>query len=291
MKPCISLLCSGIRINNWLKIYDTLKHNKTNFEIVFVGSNKPNFQLNKNIKYIFSTVKPTQCWEIALRNCSGEFVMYIADDIFFEDNYLLDKLYNKFDKEKNNQILSPALLINGNKHNINFNRYLFKNIYSPLLPFLIFTKKKFIIDVGGIDSRFIAVRWDIDLALRLYKYGCVLEYCPDLEINENLSLSGRSTLNLDYLKKDSKTLVKKWIFLEENNYIKSLNDHKFNDVNITTISQGPSGRWASHNKLYIKLITSETFFFINSVFRILIKALKYLIPKFIKKFIKKKYVR
>ena len=89
MKPCISLLCSGIRINNWLKIYDTLKLNKTNFEIVFVGSKKPNFQLNKNIKYIFSTVKPTQCWEIALRNCSGEFVMYIADDIFFEDKFLL----------------------------------------------------------------------------------------------------------------------------------------------------------------------------------------------------------
>ncbi len=291
MQPLISLLCSGIRTSNWIKIYKTLEKNKTKFEIIFVGSKKPTFKLNKNIKYIFSTVKPTQCWEIALRNSQGKFVMFIADDIFFENEHLLDKLYFQITNNDKKLILSPSLLLNGKKHNINENRHLFGNYFSPILPFLIFTKKAYIKEVGGIDSRFIAVRWDIDLVLRLYKFGCELKYCDDLEINENLIYSGSSTLNLDYVKKDDRSLQSKWFFESETEYTNISENRDFIDKDIELISQGQAGRWTNQNKFYILFITSEYFFKLNIILRKILKLFKMILPKPFKIVIKKFYDR
>ena len=63
----ISLIGSAFRTNNWLKIYDSVKKNKIGFEIVYVGPNKPDFQLPDNFRFIQSDVKPVQCIEIAAR--------------------------------------------------------------------------------------------------------------------------------------------------------------------------------------------------------------------------------
>ncbi len=42
-----SLVAPAIRIENWLKVYDTMKSENTNFEVIFAGPRKPNFNFHQ----------------------------------------------------------------------------------------------------------------------------------------------------------------------------------------------------------------------------------------------------
>ena len=91
-KPIISLYASGARPENWMRLYDSVKYNSCEFEIVFVGPNIPKIQLPKQFNYIQSFTKPVQCAEIAARNAKGEYLLHCVDDLTFKDKNALDKI-------------------------------------------------------------------------------------------------------------------------------------------------------------------------------------------------------
>ena len=83
----------------------------TPFEVVFCGPNIPNFELPRNFKFIYSTVKPAQCLEIALRQFLGEYVIHINDDFLFSEK-ALDILYDRTKKSFEKKIFCMASLKN-----------------------------------------------------------------------------------------------------------------------------------------------------------------------------------
>ena len=115
-------------------------------------------------------------------------------------------------------------------------------------------------------------------------------------IDEEKKLKSRgSTLALDYWKEDRETFNKIW--MKKNPNIKpwgyellkkaAIEFTPFDETNLMSQSQGPSGRWKFTNNIYSKIIVSEKFFFIRKYFRIIIKmitsytSLKYYLRKLI----------
>ena len=100
----LSICASAIRPQNWLRVYDSLKSYGDNFEIVFVGNVRPAYDLPKNFTYIYSTVKPAQCYEIAFRNAKGELLMWTADDALYSQN-AVNTVYDFFKKFNNKKLV------------------------------------------------------------------------------------------------------------------------------------------------------------------------------------------
>ena len=99
MMDKIGLYCSAIRPHLWMNLYNNLKNtNKSEFEIMFVGNVIPEFELPPNMKFIYSNVKPAQCWYIAATRVDGDYLINVADDLLFSDG-ALDDILRTFKKQ------------------------------------------------------------------------------------------------------------------------------------------------------------------------------------------------
>ena len=78
-----SLVSPAIRTENWLKIYETVNTQDVSFEFIFAGPRKPNYKLPDNFRFIYTPVKPAQCWEILYEEAKGNYIMNIGDDFLF----------------------------------------------------------------------------------------------------------------------------------------------------------------------------------------------------------------
>ena len=110
-KPFFSIAFSAIRNNLYKRTYDSLsKDCNVPFEIVYAGYSPPTEKMPDNFRYIYTTVKPAQCVEIAARNSSGEFIILASDDISFSDGFL-NKAHNwcnRIDSDKSNNVAFPV---------------------------------------------------------------------------------------------------------------------------------------------------------------------------------------
>lgn len=79
----ISICVPSIRIQNWLKLYDSIRPsigNKYNFELIFCGP-KRNFELKKdNVHWIEDFGSPVRCQQLSCLAASGKYLMWAADD-------------------------------------------------------------------------------------------------------------------------------------------------------------------------------------------------------------------
>jgi hypothetical protein len=263
-KPVISLYASAARPENWLNLYDSIKHNSCEFEIVFVGPNSPKIQLPKQFKFIKSFTKPVQCAEIAARNAEGEFLLHCVDDLTFKDKNALDKMlefYNNNIHTNNELILSPKLMRDGKKYN-DSNYKLYPELDKcPYVPISIFIKKSLYFSLGGYDLNFIASFADTDLAYRgITEMKAQIEFVETF-VNENKNDAKRSTLFEDYMHNDLVLLKNLW-FSDEGFLSKRAMQHDaFSEVNILGITQGKKGRWGYTNK-YIEKIFSNRFYYL-----------------------------
>ena len=94
-KPVFSLIAPSVRSAYYQQVYDSIARDaKVPFEFIFVGNVEPLKKIADNFHYINTNVKPAQCVEIAARNATGDFLIPIADDITFSDNFLNTILKN-----------------------------------------------------------------------------------------------------------------------------------------------------------------------------------------------------
>ena len=189
-KPKISLFATAIRTNLWKGLYKkTISENNIPLEFVFVGSNRPNFKLPKNFKFIYSNVKPVQCLQIALMECSADLVFSIADDCCFSKN-LFDILYDKHISSQDEKIIyGPSFIRDGLKYQEK--DYTIKPDHvkdlsndAPKFPISALLKKSDVINLEGFDRNFIAVCAVQDLFLRLIESGKVFHRIEDVFIEE-----------------------------------------------------------------------------------------------------------
>ena len=88
----ISIIISGIRINKWINIINSIKNAITTstFECIFVGPYNPPTALQKNkyIHYHQDFGSPNRCQQICATLASGKYLMWFADDGIWEKNTL-----------------------------------------------------------------------------------------------------------------------------------------------------------------------------------------------------------
>lgn len=96
----LSVLCPGIRTNNWLKLYDSISESFSGtFEIIFIGPYKlPEELRNKgSVRYIYSLGSPIRCQQMGLLSSEGEYITWAADDGVFLPKSL-DVAFSKIER-------------------------------------------------------------------------------------------------------------------------------------------------------------------------------------------------
>ena len=94
MSPKLSVILPGIRKDNWLKFYESITQSFNDaFEVVIVSpydSLPAELRDLENITHIKDLGAPARCQQIALVNCTGEYVTWGADDGYFLPNKLTE---------------------------------------------------------------------------------------------------------------------------------------------------------------------------------------------------------
>ena len=200
--PKITVVCSGIRVKSWKKFYDNLSDSEIDFEIIMTGNIKPKFTLPSNFKFIYSNVKPAQCIEIGVRNASSDLIIFLADDMKC-DNKFLDKMYESYNINCSENDALGCLFMKFNKLWDDEQYKYWPNIKnSPHMPMGLMLNKALFHKIGGLDKRFIAIYWDLDILLRVMENGgsyyvCKSAVCEEIfPLFDYLFLRYRSYINL-----------------------------------------------------------------------------------------------
>lgn len=251
--PKISIYASAAKPNHWMDLYNSIGENDIDFEIVFVGPNKPNFPLPDNFRFIQSFVKPSQSWEIACRNTTGDYVMAIADDCEFRTPRPLDRLFSCY-KSHDSELLivSSKLMTNGQDHSAWAQRYYSHDQDSPVMPLCGLMSRKLHFALGGIDRNFIAIMWDLDIAMRVHALGGNV-VMADVYVDENKEKkSGIRNLTPDFWNHGRALLDGLWAKDGKVHFNRVLPVQSFSDINLLEVSQGARGRWRGHGPIWLE---------------------------------------
>lgn len=200
MQPKISLFASSIRPHLWEALFKSLKGTTIDFEIVFAGPS--NFQqmgmkddmgiefhkplyidmdgIISNFKYLrTANIKPAQIYEVARRACTGELILWVADDCEFPDD-VLGKAY-RFYKENCDR---KDIVCMRTRENYcgwidcdNTQHQFFGNTpTAPKMAPIGMMNREHFQELGGIDRRYICGQWDNSLMIQIYNNGGKLHY-------------------------------------------------------------------------------------------------------------------
>ena len=182
--PIISLFGSMIHPEFWMRLYNSLSSNKVPFELIFVGNKIPNFKLPENCHFIYSETKPAQCYEIGSRYAVGDLIMHTGDDCVFSER-ALDNIYEIFRNLNDDKaMVSCGYILGGNDLSVEQGYYWTDDNNSPRMPFGALMKREMWKKLGGIDNRFIAQYWDLDIAMRMYEIGGRLVFAENAWVEE-----------------------------------------------------------------------------------------------------------
>ena len=255
--PRIGIVASAHRPQNWMDLYKSIGENDIEFELVFVGPNKPDYSLPKNFRFIQSYVKPTQCFEIAFRNTTAELVMSIADDCEFKGAQPLDRLYEAYKAINNEKLmLSCRYSLNGVDLSSHAHHFDCSDPSTPVMPLSALMSKKFFSDLGGIDRNFIAIMWDLDIAMRAYVSGGEV-VLADVFLDENRNKGAMSVLCSEFWRHDRGLLESLWTNKGKIHFHRTKPVEPFSDLNILKTSQGPRGRWRGNGPIVLEKFVDE----------------------------------
>jgi len=258
MSPRIGIVASAHRPQNWMDLYQSIGDNDIEFELVFVGPNQPDYELPKNFRFIRSLVKPTQCFEIALRNTTADLVIPIADDCtFIKSSRPMDRLYETFKTYKNEKLLLSCRLSTNDIDESHYaHRFYIADPSSPVMPLAPLMSKKLFSDLGGIDRNFIAVMWDLDFTMRAYASGGTV-ILSDVFLNEDKEKSAGSILCSEFWRHDRGLLESLWTKNGKVHFRRTKPFEPFDDLNILKASQGPRGRWRGNGPVILEKIVDR----------------------------------
>lgn len=233
--PEISIFGTAHRPQIWTRLIESIGDNDTNFEIIFVGPNEPDFKVPNNFKFIKTNVKPARCQEIAARNSKGNLLLNMSDDIIFWKEKPLDKLYNEYKSYNDKKITLSCIYGNPSEH-----LYFKSDPSSPVVPCIGLMSRNLYMNIGGIDRNFICTYFDLDIAMRIYALGGRVILSKDVYIGEYHvgpeGLCGRYP--------DRAYLDSLWVINGKVQFKRAKPVEPFSGNRILEESQGPKGKWA-----------------------------------------------
>ena len=251
--PTISFFGPGIRPNRWMGLYDSIAQSGIDFDLSIVGPNEPDFTLPDNFVYIKSNVKPVQCMEAAFRLSEGDLIIPIADDEIFIDDAIA-QVYRQYTEINDwKTIISHRYVLNGediSEGALPAMRYYVWEPTSPLAPIAPIMNRRLWKELGGIDKRFCALYWDLDMWMRVYEYGGTGILHKTAKVEEvGISIGGgeHNLYNKYGPTYDRRILDSLWTLPPigtgpiQKNRMSPL--QPFEDKDILTVTQGVKGEW------------------------------------------------
>ena len=271
----ISLICSSIRPNLWMRAYESLSNNYVDFEMICCGDVRPSFSLPDNLIYIYSEVKPSQCFEIARRRAAGDFVMMTGDDLLY-NKYFLDNMVEAFLKENNSRVIVSAVCggARDNKQFVSKKRGKYYRYWGakemsaaqvdplsiPEFALGAFSTKSLYDEMEGFDKNFVGLMAEADFVMRVRGLGGVVAFSefslffeekavPRLSQGEYGLKSSKDVLNSMWCQKYRGEEIDSDKFYEGvvNGLLISkqrlIPFEPYVDNNIALESQGPKGKW------------------------------------------------
>ena len=277
----ISIVASANRVKWWERFYNSLTGNKLNWEIIFVGDTPPLKKMPDNFKWIKAIVKPAQCYEIGFRASKGELIHWTADDADYNHPTRncpnsLDIAYahwQEMEKRYNNDKKSVVAFrpIEDGGDVYRFHHYFGGWEETPVMaPFALIHRDYFVNKLGGYDKRFVSGQSENDVIMRVYEDGGRVDICMNAFIyihhrqvhpRDNKGKEDnkfRQQYNVDREILENCWVIGGYGFYEKLNRIKGNTEarksvkisktrllplERFEDKDITTITQGPKGIW------------------------------------------------
>lgn len=182
----LSVLLSGLRPQNWKKLYQSIEDSfSDSFELIIVSPYEAPFCLvdladKTNIKFIQDWGSPLRCYQIALVNATGEFITWCADDGVFMPKaldialkLLLEApgsvLVGKYNEGADNPAMDKIDYYYPARHDSTNVPYVPKDclmLMEGVIP------RGTMIEAGGWDTKYECFPMGaIDLSIRLYNKG------------------------------------------------------------------------------------------------------------------------
>lgn len=271
----VSLFASAVRPVLWPALFKSLEGTIVNYEVVFVGNaevkeftigrmNIDTKMIDVNGEYITTeNIKPAQCYEIARRHCTGEVVVWVADDAEFPNN-VIGKAYDYWKSQNNEKlILSIQTRETGYKmaagELFDMKQHCFFGYCpeTPLMAPLAMMSRKFLDQLGGIDQRYVCGQYENDIVMRAYADGAKVEIFGDKtcfididHLGKSIAI-GESKVEEDFLnrpfatgfQKDRQVLEDSWCRFNQGKLIriastgKQLNKGDMHDISNKQLDQ------------------------------------------------------
>jgi len=183
----ISLFASAIRVKDWERFLKSLKDNNIRYEVIFVGPNKPNFDLSKypEFTYIYANVKPAQCYQIAASKSKGLLCGWTCDDATYSipqkpsPQRNLDIAYNRYKELNNKKAIISMRPIEDGRDIWYQHRFFGKWNDTPMMAPMGLINRELFMEIGGYDRNFISAQAENDIIMRIYEIGGTVEMCMD----------------------------------------------------------------------------------------------------------------
>lgn len=268
------LLQSGFK--NWERFMNSLRGNKLNYEVIFVGDVECPYPMPENFKWIKATVKPAQAYEIAFRAAKGKTIHWCADDADYHNKsnkFTIDypnsldiayACYLKMEKENNNDKKSVVAFrpIEDGGDVYKFHHFWGGWAHTPkMAPFALINRNYFVNKLGGYDRRFVSGQSENDVIMRVYEDGGRVEICLEAflyvhhrQVHPRDGTGKERNKFRDWYNIDRQVLEDCWVPAGYGNYEKNNKNteisktrlspvEKFDDKDITTITQSNKGIW------------------------------------------------
>jgi hypothetical protein len=185
----VSLVASATRpmledgFRNWDRFYNSLKGNSVNWEVIFVGDVPPTSPMPDNFRWIKSTAKPAQCYEIGFRAAKGETIAWTADDASYNWNGNVRTIdiayehYKRMERERGNDKGVVAFRpIEDGGDVYKFHCLQGGNSSTPAMaPFALISRRYLNEELKGYDRRFVSGQSENDVIMRVYETGGIVE--------------------------------------------------------------------------------------------------------------------
>ena len=168
--------------------------------------------------------------------------MWTADDAYYEGN-ALDFAYEKY-KENNNKTIVGLRTIEDGRDITNVHRLIGKDYNSPIMsPFGMMNRELFN-ELGGYDRRFICGQSENDVVMRVREIGGAVVYCDKKVFVEHDKIHEQGTVfRSPYYTYDRMVLESFWVKDGKIVNNRLLPIERFDDKDITTITQSNKGKW------------------------------------------------
>jgi len=195
----ISLICSNYNSDKWIDEYLQYVNNQIfkEFDIIFVDANSTDQSLEKIKNYKFDSkinkkiiqsdrrIGLYEAWNIAIRNCTTEYVMnYNTDDMLYNNAILI---YNNhlINNPEIDLFYGPCVsTLNRNINDIHLYYDWPEYSHETMLQFCFcgpfpLVKKEVFNKIGYFDERFIS-SGDYEMWLRMSKFNCKFKRIPEV---------------------------------------------------------------------------------------------------------------